>query len=34
MLMGANGIYADGKAQPVATNGMSVLFFFLNDYFI
>jgi hypothetical protein len=28
MLMGANGIYADGKAQPMATNGMSVLLFF------
>jgi hypothetical protein len=36
MLMGANGIYADGKAQPMASNG-NVFFFwfiFLNDYFI
>ncbi len=22
MLMGANGIYADGKAQPMTTNGI------------
>jgi TfoX/Sxy family transcriptional regulator of competence genes len=26
MLMGANGIYADGKAQPMASNG-NVFFF-------
>jgi hypothetical protein len=33
MLMGANGIYADGKAQPMTTNG-SVWFIFLNNYLI
>ncbi len=32
MLMGANGIYADGKAQPMASNGnvfFSDLFFLM-----
>lgn len=25
MLMGANGIYADGKAQPMTANGISLI---------
>jgi len=31
MLMGANGIYADGKAQPMTANGyfIIIIFFFL-----
>jgi len=27
MLMGANGIYADGKAQPMTTNGSFLIHF-------
>lgn len=31
MLMGANGIYADGKAQPMSTNGIrSWIFLFFS----
>lgn len=26
MLMGANDIYADGKAQPIPTNGLNKIF--------
>lgn len=34
MLMGANGIYADGKAQPMTANGILSLFFFLSKIII
>ena len=32
MLMGANGIYADGKAQPMSANGISSFILFLSSH--
>lgn len=33
MLMGANGIYADGKAQPMTANGNSDFDYQINCFF-
>ncbi len=32
MLMGANGIYADGRAQPMTANGILLIVFLFYDY--
>jgi hypothetical protein len=34
MLMGANGIYADGKAQPMTTNGIYFFDLFVFDLYL